>query len=586
MKKIYLTSVAAACLMVGFTGAAQAQQVYDEKYEITDPTFDQRSKEERALEQGQSAPAAAAVKPGKKQKAAKGAKKAEAAPEPEKKWMDTLTVDGFIEGGIAVNPSQPFNGLNWGHLYTDRANTPLFNSAVLTVQRPLDPKAEGYDYGFKVQGMVGEDMRYNHYMGELDYAIPSRTQIGPIEAHGLLHLPFKSSITEGGIDLKVGQFVTMNGAELITAKDNLFYSHAYMFNFGPFVDTGVMVTTHSKSWLDVYTGVITGNNMSIGWPGDNNHGVDFHGGFGFNFLDGDLVIMAITTTGPENPKQTDKYGVGWPTGYVAGGQTAVYGVPLGYPATWPYPIGNTTNGMPFTSNQSSWGVPGQCACNVSNALRSWNNLTTTWKATDRLTFITDLSFMMESGWNPSTGGIPQKQWGIANNIIGQAGGYNLYYGTAPASPMGATAYGIAQNVSYKFDDTFLLKGRLEYFRDANNLFVSAFPGYNGLSNFQHGFFDPSIINRNTWILPGGWNPAGTTTQSGTAYTGTSYLALTVGTTITPKIPDMPLVTGLMIRPELRWDQAVNGTTPFFNRSGMSSSQGMFNMDIIVPFSAI
>jgi len=115
MKKIYLTSVAAACLVVGFTGVGQAQQVYDEKYEITDPTFDQRSKEERALEQGQAAPAAAAQS-AKKQKGAKGAKKAEAAPAPQKKWMDTLTVDGFLEGGIAVNPSQPFNGLNWGHL--------------------------------------------------------------------------------------------------------------------------------------------------------------------------------------------------------------------------------------------------------------------------------------------------------------------------------------------------------------------------------------------------------------------------------------------------------------------------------------
>ena len=31
MKKIYLTSVAAACLVVGFAGVGQAQQVYDEK---------------------------------------------------------------------------------------------------------------------------------------------------------------------------------------------------------------------------------------------------------------------------------------------------------------------------------------------------------------------------------------------------------------------------------------------------------------------------------------------------------------------------------------------------------------------------
>jgi hypothetical protein len=42
----------------------------------------------------------------------------------------------------------------------------------------------------------------------------------------------------------------------------------------------------------------------------------------------------------------------------------------------------------------------------------------------------------------------------------------------------------------------------------------------------------------------------------------------------------------MIRPELRWDQAVNGTSPFFNKNGMSSSQGMFNMDVILPFSLL
>ena len=580
MKKIYLTSVAATCLLAGLTGAVQAQ-VYDEKFEVTDPTFEQRSAEERAMEQGQAAPTAA--KPAKPGKKSKGAKKAEAAPPPAPpaKWSDTLTVDGFVEGGIAVNPGQPFNGLNWGHLYTDRANTPIFNSGVLTVQRPLDAKSETFDYGFKVQGMVGEDMRYNHYMGELDYAIPSRTQIGPIEAHGLMHIPLKTSVTEGGIDVKVGQFVTMNGAELITAKDNLFYSHAYMFNFGPFVDTGVMVTTHSKSWLDIYTGVITGNNMSIGWPGDNNHAVSFHGGFGFNLLDGDLVIMAITTTGPENPKQTDKYGSGWSTGYFANGMSAG-----GVGAPFMYPQGPEVTGLPFTSNMSAWGVPGQCACDVNNAIRSWNNLTTTWKATDRLTTITDISFMMDSGWNPSAFGVAQKDWSVTNGVIGAAGGTTLPFGIVQARPMGVTAYGIAQNVSYKLDDVWLLKGRLEYFRDANNFFVSAFPGYFDAANLQHGFWCPSCINRTYTTLPG-FSPFGSSTQGGTAYTGTSYLALTVGTTITPKLPDnIPYLTGLMIRPELRWDQAVNGTAPFFSKNGMSSSQGMFNMDIILPFSLI
>ena len=270
-----------AIVFLFFGNVGQAQQLDDEKRSMTDTPQSPR------LE------------------AHGGEKEAPAINDPAS-WAQSIAVDGFAEGGIAINPAMPFNGLNWGQLYTDRANTPIFNSGVLTAQRPLTPKEETFDYGFKLQGMIGEDDRYNHYMGQLDYLLPSRTQLGLIEAHALMHIPVKSPLTEGGVDIKIGQFVTLNGAELIIAKDNLFYSHAYMFNFGPFLDTGVMITNHAKSWLDIYTGVITGNNMFVGWPGDNNHAVDFHGGFGFNFLDGDLVVMAITTTGPENARQTDK----------------------------------------------------------------------------------------------------------------------------------------------------------------------------------------------------------------------------------------------------------------------------------------
>ena len=113
-------------------------------------------------------------------------------------------------------------------------------------------------------------------------------------------------------------FATYNGAEVIPAKDNLFYSHSYIFNYGPFIHTGAMVTTHVKPWLDVYTGVTSGVNTSLGWPGDNNAAASFHGGFGFNLLDGNLTIMAITHTGPENQRQTDPLGVGWPVGFANG----------------------------------------------------------------------------------------------------------------------------------------------------------------------------------------------------------------------------------------------------------------------------
>ena len=36
-------------------------------------------------------------------------KKAPAAPPPPPAWLDTLTVDGYVEGGVAMNFNQPWN---------------------------------------------------------------------------------------------------------------------------------------------------------------------------------------------------------------------------------------------------------------------------------------------------------------------------------------------------------------------------------------------------------------------------------------------------------------------------------------------
>ncbi len=409
----------------------------------------------------------------------------------------------------------------------------------MTIMRPLDPKATGYDFGFKIQGQIGTDMRYNHYLGQLDYVIHDRTQIGNIEANALAHLPWVSPISEGGIDIKVGQFPTYNGAEVIYAKDNLFYSHSYIFNFGPFIHTGAMVTTHVKSWLDVYTGVTSGVNTSIGWPGDNNAAASFHGGIGLNLLDGNLTVMGIVHHGPENPRQ----GVN----------------------NWTYPA--ALFGL-YYPNGVIGGIPAACVCNPNTTNRTFTNLTTTWKATEDLTLITDIAYNRESGWNPiSFTGFPQNWYGAVDPIYAAAipgwpGLANL-----PQSPQGADAYAVAQYASYKVNDIVKVNGRIEYYRDNKNFFVAAFPGYFDAVNTAHGFPCVSCI----------FQPANV---------GTSYLALTAGLTITPQLPNLPYITGMILRPEFRWDTAVNGTTPFFRGNGRSSSQGMFNMDVIIPFSLL
>ena len=92
-----------------------------------------------------------------------------------------------------------------------------------------------------------------------------------------LHFPI---ISEGGLDLKLGKWVTLEGAETIDPRTNFFYSHTYIFNFGiPFNHTGALATFHANKWLDLMAGVTRGVNTSID---DNNDSLAFHGGIGLN----------------------------------------------------------------------------------------------------------------------------------------------------------------------------------------------------------------------------------------------------------------------------------------------------------------
>jgi putative OmpL-like beta-barrel porin-2 len=203
---------------------------------------------------------------------------------------------GWIEGGFTGNTNAPDDRTNFGHLFTDRANEPMLNQVVLTAERALDTSATGFDWGFKVQFMYGTDARYIHSLGLLDLTTRDIVQPDLVEAYGNLHFPI---LSPGGVDLKFGKFVTLEGAETIDPRTNVFYSHTYIFNYGiPFNNTGAQATWHATKWLDIYAGINRGVNTSID---DNNNSVAFEGGIGLNLLDGNLTILGVTHAGPEDP---------------------------------------------------------------------------------------------------------------------------------------------------------------------------------------------------------------------------------------------------------------------------------------------
>lgn len=260
----------------------------------------------------------------------------------QKEVKSRLAISGWIESGITVNPDSPQDNQNFGRFFDDRANEPLLNQAVLNFERALVPKPGEFDWGFKVQLLYGSDARFIHSLGLLDHAAStSILQPDLVEAYLNLHFPI---LSEGGVDLKLGKFVTLEGAETIDPRTNVFYSHTYIFNFGiPLNHTGALATWHATPHINLVAGVTRGVNTSID---DNNDSVAFHGGIGLDLNDSKLVISAATHIGPETP-------------------------------------------------------------NNNHDQRYLSTITTTWKITDKVTSITDLNYAYDAGADAAAYGAAQ-----------------------------------------------------------------------------------------------------------------------------------------------------------------------------------
>jgi hypothetical protein len=137
-----------------------------------------------------------------------------------------VTLSGYAEAGITLNPTAPQDRQNFGRLFDDRSNDFLLNQFTLTLDRAMET-GDTFDWGGRVQFMYGSDARFIHYTGELDNVTSEPVQPTFIELFLTAHLPV---LTKGGVDLKAGQFVTLMGAETIDPRSNYFYSRTYMFN--------------------------------------------------------------------------------------------------------------------------------------------------------------------------------------------------------------------------------------------------------------------------------------------------------------------------------------------------------------------
>ena len=106
---------------------------------------------------------------------------------------------------------------------------------------------------------------------------------------------------------------------------------------------------------------------------------------------------------------------------------------------------------------------------------------------------------------------------------------------------------------------FLACRRVEYFRDDHNFFVASFPSNNSPILLQQGFAVPYLH-----VAPG---------------SNTTYGALTLGVTWKPEVPAP--VTGLLVRPEIRWDHAFTNNHPF--NAQTDNNAVTIGMDAVLTF---
>ncbi|MGE4046551.1 MAG: outer membrane beta-barrel protein [Acetobacteraceae bacterium] len=171
--------------------------------------------------------------------------------------------------------------------------------------------------------------------------------------------------------------------------------------------------------------------------------------------------------------------------------------------------------------------------NANGQWRFFNDVVVTYKATDALTLVTEFNWIRDA-------------YGYVNQPV--------------------NGFGAAQYVSYALSDTLTLNARAEIWRDDNNFFVASFPGNSDAIRFQQGL--PTISP--VFGAPG---------------SNTTYGALTLGVTYKPEVPAP--ITGLMIRPEIRWDHAYTSNNPFNTNPGNPSKQTknafMIGADIVLSF---
>ena len=171
--------------------------------------------------------------------------------------LQGVQLSGFVDTIYTYNFNEPNNRVSGFRVFDTRAEDFMINNAQLTLEKPVSSESP---VGFKTELMFGTDAEV---VGSVT------TGLGVLNNEVELQEGYAEYLAPvgNGLDIKLGKFATLHGAEVIESKDNWNISRSFLFGFAiPFTHTGVRATYPWTEWLSTVVG------LSNGWDvvDDNN----------------------------------------------------------------------------------------------------------------------------------------------------------------------------------------------------------------------------------------------------------------------------------------------------------------------------
>lgn len=206
------------------------------------------------------------------------------------KFFKETQIGGYVAATYNQNLNSPQPQDNRFHVFDFDANTFTFNNAELSLIKASTAESP---IGFGVVFNVGHDAR----VITADWTGDGTSDTNTFELQQG-YVTYKVPLGEG-LDVKLGKWATLLGAEVIESVNNFNISRSYLFGFAiPFTHTGLLLTYPVDSLVSLSAGVVNGWDNVI----DNNDAKTFIGQMLFTPAE----IFSLAVNGIWGPEQADQ----------------------------------------------------------------------------------------------------------------------------------------------------------------------------------------------------------------------------------------------------------------------------------------